>query len=425
MKPRIGLIASQPMAQFIKGLERDLSDRCEILYLIAESSEDVLELYQDNLENVDIFLFSGRLFYLTLLDRGVYPEKIFYIFNEFEGDIKGILLEQLIADRSIDLSRIFIDVAFAENNYLGIKDLLPPEERPLCSEDARIFTNRDYGRHLFDYHKSLHEQDRIDLSITGVGTLVKHFEAQGIPYRYFYPTREYVLNFIIQILTSRPASQTNIPAAIMIQPEIMDEERISRCVRQLRKRAKESEMEVSIRHEATGLLVMTNLTNLHKLTHGFNDLSFKKVLEESTGALYIGFGSGKNQFHARLNASTALSTGMSQQGKVYYATLDNELIGPLGSRHIESYQQRPTKQILEMSKTYHVDHQNIQKLLNYTAIIDSDTFSAIELSQFMEITVRSASRLMNRIIEHGGATSYMDKTKRGRGRPVKLYKLIW
>ena len=52
-----------------------------------------------------------------------------------------------------------------------------------------------------------------------------------------------------------------------------------------------------------------------------------------------------------------------------------------------------------------------------------DTLSAEELAFYLSITTRSASRILSKLVERGGATVQYNRQLNLRGRPAKIYKI--
>lgn len=423
MTPTIGLITSQPISNLVKELEPELLNHCTLIHLVADGADKVLDLYTENISKVDLFVFSGRILYYILSKQNIFPEKPFFILNEFEGDLKGILLKQIFANRNFDVSRVFVDTAFPHNNYMELKEICPQDQQPYMTELSDIEDPLTVGSKILERGITLFNESKIDLIITGFGTNVEKLKKLKIPHVYHYPSKEYVLNFFMQIVATESKKDYYIPAVISIESKIQSEENIAGCIRNLGEITRVRGFDFTIQRQGVTLLILTQLSELWILTEEFKTDTFRRDLEQGTGALVIGLGSGNNFFQAKLNARIAMDTGRNSKGGTYYSSNENELIGPLGSNHFASYKSKPDEELIKLSAKYHLDNKNLQKIVSFTQINGSEKFTAAQLSDFLGVTVRSASRLMNKVVENGGATTYSEHIKGGRGRPEKYYNL--
>ncbi|MDW7669164.1 MAG: hypothetical protein SCJ93_10090, partial [Bacillota bacterium] len=95
MKIKIGFIMSKPFLPFTKEINKELENYCSIINLVADENKDVLNLYNNNKNNVDCFVFSGKVFFYYLVNNIGYPNKPCYIIDELQSNIKDIFLNLL------------------------------------------------------------------------------------------------------------------------------------------------------------------------------------------------------------------------------------------------------------------------------------------------------------------------------------------
>ena len=421
----LGFITSEPMAGFIKELESELQPHLSLLYLIVHEQDEPHWLYQDYLDRVDCFVFTGRGLYYDLSSRSIFPEKPFYILDELEGDLSAVFLSLVLGNRDYDFSRVYIDFAVKENDYLGIRELFSedqlPHLEPVVIEDLHTVTPR-----VLDTHIRLHREGKVDLSITKHGLILRDLEREGIPYIYLFPSREYIVNFFMQIAVNLRGTGSFHPGVIALTWGFSDTEISKRVIDVLNEIARLRGYDFTPELKGDSLMILTRFEDIQDFTGNFMHDSLSLKLGETAGSrVYLGFGSGSSYFQARFNARIALDASMNDQGECYYASETNELIGPLGKEGLHREPTRPDDALIALSQKYHMDSGNLQKILSFSRVTGSDQFTAAQLAEYLGITVRSGSRLLNRLVEHGGARSYSENHHVGRGRPVKYYQLLF
>lgn len=437
MRHRIGFLVSSPLYDFMQELLPELEQYCIPTVYGAESNEHVSRLYRQHWHRHDVFICSGRVFYLAALSGNMDLPRPCFAFDDLTGDIRDILLRLLIKNRGFDFSRMYVDIAFSKNNYLGIKELLPPGQWPHFGDDfdpdfPENFNSENFDRlteDVFDHHLRLHREGRVDISITRFGALVSRLQEAGIPTVYMLPTREYVINLVLQVIhsLSQPGSRENMLGVLRISfvdgPEARNVQ-MARTGRAILEFAGSEGYDFSMVRGQDSLEFLTTYRDLERLTEGFSRAGFKGGLIPEQYPTLMGLGAGKNLYQARLNASGALDMARGSAGKVFFLDVDNVVIGPLGHT-APAFDRVPSDAVQQMARQLHINHANLQKIFSYTRLKDSYVVTAEELAEFLDVTVRSASRLLSKIQEHGGANAFSENSTGVRGRPRSLYELTF
>jgi len=425
----VGFITSPHMASYLRQIEHELDDYCRFIYLIPEDPAGSLELYLAYEDKVDCFVFSGRLYYYAVSESVESPKVPGYIIDEFEGDIRELLLKQLLKNRSMDLSRIYIDCALEVNNYLGLKDLLPEDSLPYFGDIVFVSIEK-YLEDTLERHLYLHRTGKIDLSVTRTSVIAERLEEENLPYEYLYPVKEYILNFFMQIIysTGKAESSDNVFAVIAVDINVYKNPdngiSMSGCIRVFLDFSRENGYDFSVQRDKGLLVILTQHKDIKSMTDNLSSSSFKESIEKVLGQkISMGIGLGYDMFQARRNGMKALDISMRKEGALYCITEANRLVGPVGCGDSMILKSFPSPELMMMSKEYHVDHLNLQKIISFARLNQSAPFTAYQLAEYLGVTVRSASRLINKIEKYGGAVSYIENSSSGRGRPRKYYTL--
>jgi hypothetical protein len=433
----IGFIVSVPFSPYMESIKAEVASYCDLRILVAEDNEKAHLLYQQYVDKVDCFISSGLFLYFAVKTRIPELDKPFYVLDDQRGDVKDVFLRLLLSDRNFDFSRVYIDFACAQNEYLGIKEWLPPGEWPYFGEiDNREIKTyeqvEEICRVIGKRHYDLHRAGLIDLSLTRIGLLTRDFDRDHIPYQYVYPGRDYIVNFFLQIINAFNSRKTdeNILGSIVLMFERESPSAgaatAAKANEVLATYVRSHGYDFTIQKEDDRIIILTRRKDIADITGNFTDCGFKEYIEGVIGAkIYMGMGTGNNFFQARLNSIKAAELSRTRSGEVYFISELDKLMGPIGSVATGELSSKPSPEILEWSRRLHVDHVSLQKIVAYARMSRSTRISADELARHLGITLRSANRLLSKIEANGGATCYVENLTGGPGRPRKCYDLAF
>ena len=432
MKLKIGFILSRPLVPFLNELLPNVEIYCEITQLVADHNSEVENLYKTHVDEMDCFICSGSIFYHALTKKVGFPAKPCYVIDDFEGNLNDIFLRLLLNDRQVDFKRVFIDTACPFNDYLGLKTFLKESDWPhFNSIDDKYIDIEELTNTTLAQHIKLHEEGKIDLSITRFGTIVKILDDLGYKVIYMYPPKEYLFNFIMQIVSSfhLKQSKSQLSGAVVLNIHNVSSERREAITNELNayfmNLAQLNGYEFIFQINYEKIEILTLYRDLEILTKGFTDSTvLKTFIDPYEEKIMIGIGTGKNIYSAKVNAYKALDYS-NNSSDLYFVNEENTLLGPIGADDSISIDSIPNERLQYFSNKFHVDHMNLQKIVALTKLKDTTKITGSELADYLKITLRSANRLINRIEEHGGAKCYTEKRGEGRGRPKRYCEMIF
>jgi len=430
MMIKIGFVMSRPFVPFIEDIKESISQNSELLMLVVDSNIEVVDVYNQYLNEVDCFIFSGRVLYYSLLEKIGFPEKDCYIVDDFQGDIKAIFLKLLLQNRTFDFRRVFVDTAFEYNDFAGIKELLPESEYPYFNSfdlnKLEESTQKTLERHFY-----LHESGLIDLSITRFGTIVTKLESKGYPYLYMYPPKDYMVNFLMQIINAHQLksnkSITSAAITILFPPnkkfDTHAAHQISDFFIHL---GMVKGYDFILQMDQQKIEILTQYVDLEDLTQSFKSIEWASTLRLAVpDTFFIGLGSGNNLHQARLNAFKAADYGISKENRIYHIDSMGKLHGPISNEESSELSSIPNEKIIALSKQFHVDHLSLQKIISFAKLTETTKITGSDLSDYLKVTLRSANRIINRIEQNGGAEPYFEKLNEGRGRPKRYSDMLF
>ena len=97
--------------------------------------------------------------------------------------------------------------------------------------------------------------------------------------------------------------------------------------------------------------------------------------------------------------------------------------GPLSSPRRITYSDAPSQPLTQLAGRLSVSPLYLSKIASVLAQRGEDTLSAEELAYFLNVTSRSASRILSKLEAGGLACVQYHRQMNLRGRPAKIYKI--
>ena len=151
----------------------------------------------------------------------------------------------------------------------------------------------------------------------------------------------------------------------------------------------------------------------------------KKYLERKTGArVCIGYGLGRDTTRARLEAMNANQESMMHPQGASYAIDENEnLIGPLISGSCMVLSTTPSEKYAKMAEETGVSALTLQKICAVAQKQEEGTVTAQLLADSLGVTVRAASKYLQKMVAADAAQVVGTKQRKTRGRPEQMIRI--
>ena len=162
--------------------------------------------------------------------------------------------------------------------------------------------------------------------------------------------------------------------------------------------------------------VVRDKLNQQKLLRLQNSVQARGIL------LNVGIGTGITANKAEMNAREALRYTLKQgQQEIYWIDHASTIQGPIGKERQIKYELISSDpRILEITRKTGLSVASVQKLISVAEARQSFIFDAHELAQCLDVTVRSARRIMNRVMGAGLGRIHAKESAVGGGRPKML-----
>ena len=163
-------------------------------------------------------------------------------------------------------------------------------------------------------------------------------------------------------------------------------------------------------------------TNQYKLSN-----LQRKVADENKIQLNIGMGMGVTANQAEMNARHALEYSLKYgRQEIYYIDARQTLHGPIGTEAELEYQLISSDpKFREISEKTGLSINSILKIIAIAEVRQSYIFDAHQLAECLNVTVRSARRIMNKIREAGYGKLYAKESTAAGGRPKALVEILF
>lgn len=421
----IGIIAVAASLKNIMEIDEDLQKHCNVTYLPYTSNDHLMYVYQQNVGRFDALLFGGEYTWNIIQERlGSIPVP-FAFFDVADRDYYRVIAQLAIQEPGLDFSRVLFDKPEAPVNFpviFGRPDV------PLIIDDFdTALPYNDYWSLELNCYQKLWTDGQVDWIVTRFGSMEEELQRLGIRYKLLLPSKESMLDtflgLLLQLEQAAPREGTVCMGLFAPNDSGQNAEQLDRledCICDYNR--KMGDIFLLYRH-GRRLEVTTSLAVLRELTRDYTSCplltNFEQVLSFPVS---IGWGYAENVITAHQNAVRALGKAMRQSGSsAYLVTADNYIVGPLGSR-TERELPRPVH-TQPAAEGNCMSEKHRKKLCSALAEREEPVLCAQELAGILDVTTRSAARILSQLEETGAARAYEKRGINRRGRPTKYYQI--
>ncbi|MED4569378.1 HTH domain-containing protein [Brevibacillus agri] len=430
---RLGAIIAQHSLKELVSVPMRLQDSCELVMLPYHRLHETTNLYRKNQQHVDGFVLTELAYAYLMQEWGSFPIPT-YTLQISEQEFYKKLFQLSLRNRDLDFSRVYIDFVFAQNNFLGLKEVVGADSMPYTLSPVEV--NDQIYEAVLDEHLRLWQAGKIDFSMTRMSNIVQALTDRGVPHLYVFPSPESVAAQFEQMATELSAiklAESRIAIGhitignVETQKESLNEWELRQMLlhKSLLEFSTEKKVPFIIQKSASSFEIISSFKDLKLLTDNLTHCLLLTYLEKTLPCpVHIGWGVGNSMYKARMNAQSANS--MSAAGKTsgtYVVTDSDQVIGPLGEETCLQYRNQITDYIQRWSEETDLSTLQLQKILAVLAKTESNELTADELAYHLGLTVRSANRILNRLEEKGVAKILYKKQEKLRGRPTKIYQI--
>lgn len=418
---KIAIIGAPDSVDKIYSLLSSAYSEIDFITRSTEKIDDMINFIQDIEENVDGFYLTGIGIYSASNEKTNIKKPVVYTKRGITGIVKSFW----------DFQKDNCGTSILKNMKIGIdvvdeKDFLETLEEFNIKIKSYYLQKYDYQKteaeYLEEYLKKI-KSGEINCVFTAFGYIYSALKEKNIPvYRVQATNSEIKKEFknLLDRIKMSKAENSKISVEII---KILKSERISNNILsdklQFEKELLAYSQMVDGNIQTLGndeYLILSNKGLLNAPENINTILSIIKNYSSKGLIISIGIGEGNTMFLSEKNARIALKISMGNGNNSIFFSDGSEVKGPLMEKREILYKNSSDKKILEVSKNTGVSALYLEKIKSVIKKQDKNSFTSVELAEFLNISERSTNRIIKKIIESGYASVEYENSF-GAGRP--------
>ena len=381
-------------------IKKSLKDiECEVKYIFYNNLYDLENLYLKNAQKYDGIITSGPIGY-EIIKNSVELLTPLYHFDISKGDLYKYLFNILKENPKIDFSRVYIDFISPEKKEYWFQNIFKKEEEPIFYKIN--FSNKNLYETLKSNYINLKKENKIDMVLTRISNMIKFLKNEKISFDFLFPSEENIKNTVLEVIKDikilKSEKKQIIFGKLLLNEISADiEEEIHSISKNCIVKILDKSIEILMIYED---FINSNIT-----------LNLKKRLKMN---FFSGWGKGNNINEARHNAEKAYQKNKETNSEIVYLISSNSelILSEINDK------KKKNLEIIDKLKKLNITKQNSEKLIELFK--SSEKVSCAILANYLNISERTANRLLLKLEENHLATSELIKIK--RGRPKKIYQ---
>jgi len=392
-----------------------------------KSEQEAVAMVKDHYQEVDLFLFTGYVPYKLVLNEN-FGKPLFYF--SIAGTSLNQCLFNFVVHEQVDVSKISIDTI----STTEVEDMY--QELGLDFSEVQVNqTSLEHFRaeQFYQFHLELYNQGHTTGAITSINSVAKRLQEMGVPVQRLVPTTQGMHNTLRLIVTFVEGEQARGKQLVLLMAQalkteqLQDQEWWNETGRWLERAGKR--YRASVFWNSQEMVVLLNQRLFDKYTaQDQTAIPLTRALREQVGGkLVVGIGMGSTMLDAEDNARSALELARkTNPDQIYVINQEKEVVGPLSIRggHEPLYQLASTEGLItDLAERTGLSVKTLSKVINLYDDSGTEQFSSKVIKDGLGITLRSANRILTKLVDAGVAIPVGYEDQVGRGRPRVLYTL--
>ena len=393
---KLAILTPKNSSEKIKNSLKEIT--CEIKYIFYNNLYDLEELYLKNAQKYDGIITSGPIGY-EIIKNSVELFTPLYHFDISKGDLYKYLFNILKENPKIDFSRVYIDFISPEKKEYWFKDIFKKEEEPIFYQIN--FSNKNLYETLKNNYINLKKEKKIDIVLTRISNMVNFLKSEKISFDFLFPSEENIKNTVLEVIKDikilKSEKKQIIFGKLLFDKIYVDiEEEIHSISKNCIIKILDKNIEILMLYED---FINSNIA-----------LNLKKKFRNN---FLSGWGKGNNINEARHNAEKSYIKNKETNTEVIYLVSTNSetILSEINAK------KKKNIEIIEKLKKLNITKQNSEKLIELFK--NQEKVSCANLADYLNISERTANRLLLKLEENSLAISNLIKIY--RGRPKKIY----
>ncbi len=427
---RVGVVGPQSTVERIIHIAQDL--KLDVIFLAYPYKEvrETEDIIKNNNNNVDLWIFSGKISYTIACEVAGNTEKQIYIEHTEAGIFKGLLefayKTGSFLDRfSIDeISKSHLETAF---NQLNIK----PEKIYV-----KTFSEKTSTEELIGFHRHLWENGETKGAITCFEEVYLQLKEMNVP-AFRISTSDIEIRHTLNILSEKIKTfyfmESQVAVQLFEMGHLENHFKSSKQTYQLQyMELKLKEILINLSEHLNGSLIEKGLGRyLIFSSRGDSEREIGKIEEtvnklilESGLKVGVGIGFGETIFSAELNANNALKQSKERFGSIIIVHENGEVV-EVESENIEKidFPYFNDKSFMTKLKNEKINVKHYIELFALIRNAGIKEFTVKDISIQLNKDERNTRRFIESLCDAGLAECTGVEEYPARGRPRRVYKL--
>lgn len=373
--------------------------------------------------------------------------------NIFESDTPCTFLQK----DSVSLLNSFLALSWRGANIsrVSVDNYSPSTVRKILSDaqitenNIKILRRRELGtpgghyfEELYQEHRRLYREGAVDGCITTLFFVHDRLAADGIPVAYSRPTTDNITKTVTRLkqecMERIHMAEGNLAVLVLRvtpkeeifyrpQREYLESREKLKAAEELYYFAKDARAAV-IQQSDEQFTLLLNRTDLMNYSNGLESMPFlHMILDNCKCNVSLGIGFGFSPDEARSNAGLALKKAVHHEGNcTYIAHSINSITGPIHFVNPQSAQNSEENEALRLlSQKTGISASKLYRIDQLCKRTEKSFFTASELAEQLNLSVRGASRILNALEEHDLAQLFGQTISGKAGRPSNIYCILF
>ena len=392
---------------------------------------ETVDVVKEAEKNADIYLFAGSVPYRIAKKYRITDKPM--VFIPLSGTALYRTLFAIVTETEFNPVNNPFKFSIDTFNKDEVEECL--DELEFRPEELFLSTYQNTDE-LVQYHYQLWSDKKIDIAITCVKSVYEALRDLGVLVYRVIPTRSTIRMSLEKVKLEGKAllnSTTQIAVGLLQFNNVFSSSHLA-DYKTKRKKAALQNLLIDFGEEARAIFdwsdrdevrfittrgAIENVTQKYKKITLLNEIAMKTDIESSLG---VGFGHTANE--AEINAREALVKAQLNKLHCFVVDVEGTVYGPIGQDTQLKYSLRSDDPFrMRLAKSAGLSIATINKLFSFCESFGGKNISAIDLANGLNMTIRSARRILTTLERSNLAVLVGEEQPIHRGRPRHLYNI--
>ncbi|WLR51979.1 HTH domain-containing protein [Bacillus tianshenii] len=436
MNIRVGVISSQQFFERLQQISTQVGGLELVPYLYEKPSEAKGLVQQ--VTNCDVLFFAGLL-PLYIAEEETKKLTIPHTALPLQDLNVIVSIFYILYHHQVELSKLSIDIVDKKTIDEVLAELKLQEMPCSIIDYIHILEQspEDFGiERIFEHHYRLFKEGRITFVLTSIHAVAERLKEAGIPCTSIIDPEKSLISGLehAKALGELERSKLSQTAVALVSVTNMADSRehdifgqeahlhLQQILHHFAKRFASTLQHVG----GQQYVIYSTRGSVEHLTEQLTTLPFLHEAKQELDAIVsVGFGFGMTIRDAEKNAKTALDLARGDAGSnsAYVVTSEKKVIGPLNSQPKQYFVQTQNEALLKAAKEANISISNLHKIIAFQATRTQKGFTSQDLAEYLEVSRRSAERLLKKLLEKHYVKIIGEETPYQKGRPRAVYQL--